>query len=215
MAQNLTVEQREVLVGFLLGDANLQTESNGRTYRLRVTQAEQNRDYLFALYELFKPFVNTPPRLYTYSPDKRTNNISRRWTFATTQHGCFRFYGKQFYVDGKKRVPPIIDKWLTPRSLAYWYMDDGAQKWKGRSLGVRLCTDGFVPDEVRKLAAILARKYDLKTSLQAKGNGLRIYISSLSYGNLRRVIYPYLLPSMLYKFPVQVATTPSDGGAEV
>ena len=208
MAQRLTLEQREVLVGILLGDANLQTESNGRTYRLRVTQAEQNRDYLFALYELFKPLVNTPPRLYTYKPDKRTNNISKRWTFATTQHGCFRFYGKQFYVNGEKRVPPIIDKWLTPRGLAYWYMDDGAQKWKGRSLAVRLCTDGFRPDEVSKLAAILATKYDLKTSLQAKGHGLRIYISSDSYDNLRRVIYPHLLPSMLHKFPVQVATTP-------
>ena len=215
MAQRLTLEQREVLVGILLGDANLQTESNGRTYRLRVTQAEQNKDYLFALYELFKPLVNTPPKLYVYRPDKRTNNSSRRWTFATTQHGCFRFYGKQFYVDGKKRVPPIIDKWLTPRSLAYWYMDDGAQKWRGRSLGVRLCTDGFGSNEVRKLATILSTKYELKTSLQAKGSGLRIYISSISYGNLRHVIYPYLLPSMLYKFPVQVATTPSDGGAEV
>nr|AFA35831.1 putative LAGLIDADG homing endonuclease [Pseudococcomyxa simplex] len=215
MAQKLTLEQREVLVGILLGDANLQTESNGRTYRLRVTQAEQNKEYLFALYELFKPLVNTPPKLYTYSPDKRTNNISERWAFATTQHGCFRFYGKQFYVDGKKRVPLIIEKWLTPRSLAYWYMDDGAQKWKGRSLGVVLCTDGFGSDEVYKLAAILTTKYNLKTSVQVKGNGLRLYISTTSYSNLKRLIYPHLLPSMLYKFPVQVATTPSDEGAQV
>jgi hypothetical protein len=76
--QKLSKEQHEVLVGILLGDANLQTESQGRTYRLRVTQVEQNREYLFALYEIFKPLVTTPPRLDSFV-DSRTNR-----TYKTT-----------------------------------------------------------------------------------------------------------------------------------
>lgn len=204
MVHKLTAEQCQVLVGLLLGDANLQTENNGRTYRLRVTQAEQNKDYLFAIYNLFKPLVGTPPRIDSFF-DRRTGKTYKRWVFSTTQQACFRFYGKQFYVNGKKRIPPLIDKWLTPLGFAYWYMDDGAQKWKGKSLGVRLCTDGFAHHEVRRVADLLAAKYGLKTSLQKKGKGLRIYLSSNSYEELRRLISPYLLPSMLYKFP-----TPSE-----
>lgn len=70
--EKLSRDQHEVLIGILLGDANLQTESRGRTYRLRVSQAEQNRDYLFALYEIFKPMVSTPPRLDSLEPTKHT-----------------------------------------------------------------------------------------------------------------------------------------------
>ncbi len=48
----LTTLQCEILVGILLGDASLQTESNGRTYRLRVLQSEEHKDYIFHLYDI-------------------------------------------------------------------------------------------------------------------------------------------------------------------
>ena len=199
--EKLSRDQHEVLIGILLGDANLQTESRGRTYRLRVSQAEQNKDYLFALYEIFKPMVATTPRLDSFV-DARTNKTHKRWLFYTTQQRCFRFYGQHFYGGGKKKVPRMIDKWLTPRGLAYWYMDDGAQKWKGRSLGVRLCTDGFSSDDVKRLSSVLSSKFGLVTSLQKQRSDLRIYISSSSYDTLRSIIYSYLLSCMLYKFPI-------------
>ncbi len=47
-------------------------------------------------------------------------------------------------------------------------MDDGAQKWKGKSLGVRFCTDNFLRKDVELLAHLLCKKYYLKTSLQKK-----------------------------------------------
>ena len=196
----LSAEQHQVLCGILLGDANLQTENNGRTYRLRVTQAAANKEYLFHLYKIFKVFVTTPPRLDTFF-DERTKKHYQRWVFSTTQQSVFRFYGQQFYLCNRKVVPKRIGKCLSPRSLAYWYMDDGAQKWKGRSLGVRLCTDSFTDKEVKDLAKLLTDKYHLITSTEKKGKGLRIYISSHSYERLRLVIYNYLVPCMVYKFP--------------
>ncbi len=80
-------------------------------------------------------------------------------------------------------------------------MDDGAQKWIGKSLGVRLCTDNFTFQEVRNLAILLHNKYGVVTSTQRKGKGLRIYIGSASFEILCRLILPQLLPSMEYKFP--------------
>lgn len=222
MAMTLSKQQKEILVGILLGDANLQTDNGGKTYRLRVLQSEQHREYVFHLYDIFKKFVNTPPKESVYF-DKRTKRWYKRWSFATTQQSCFRFYGQQFYCyqshsqsthrlrcsqtglkvgnSGVKIVPKRIDKWLTPRAFTYWYMDDGAQKWIGKSLGARLCTDNFTHQEVRNLAAILHTKYGIATSTQRKGKGLRIYIKSASYEILCRLTLPQLLPSMEYKFP--------------
>ena len=200
MTMTLSKQQKEILVGILLGDGNLETDNGGKTYRLRVLQSEQHKEYLFHLYEIFKKFVNTPPK-ESICFDKRTKRYYKRWSFATTQQSCFRFYGQQFYSCGVKTVPKRIGKWLTPRAFAYWYIDDGAQKWIGKSLGTRLCLDNFTFQEVKDLATLLYDKYGIATSTQRKGKGLRIYIRSGSYEILCRLVLPQLLPSMQYKFP--------------
>lgn len=98
-------------------------------------------------------------------------------------------------------MPKLIHKWLTPRAIAYWYMDDGAQK--GRSLGVRFCTDNFSLSEIQTLAQVLRLKYLLKISFQKKGTNSRIYVSSDSYKDMKNLIGDFLIKSMLYKFPVE------------
>ena len=50
--------------------------------------------------------------------------------------------------EDKKIVPENIAELLTPRSIAFWIMDDGQQVKKG---GVTLCTDSFKSDEIDKL----------------------------------------------------------------
>lgn len=198
----LTQIQREILVGILLGDASLKTLSNGKTYRLRVTQSERHKEYLFHLYEVFKNLTLSPPKQYVWSDSRNPGKQYKRWSFSTTQQVCFRFYGQQFYAGEEKRVPKLIHRWLKGRSIAYWYMDDGAQKWKGKSLGVRFCTDNFKSKEVLQLGQVLQNKYTLKTSLQKRGKGWRLYISSSSYTTLGKVVFPYFVPSMLYKLPL-------------
>ena len=81
-------------------------------------------------------------------------------------------------------------------------MDDGAQKWRSKSLGVRFCTDGFAMYEIDRLSRVLNEKYTLKCSLQKNGSSYRIYVSSDSYPILKDCIYPFLIPSMTYKFPI-------------
>lgn len=201
--QKLTPLQCEVLVGILLGDASLQTESNGKTYRLRISQSEQHKDYVFHLYEIFKNLTASPPTPYIFTDPRNPGKKYSRWSFSTTQQVCFRFYGHQFYAGEKKKVPKLIHRWLTPRSIAYWYMDDGAQKWKGKSLAVRFCTDNFVYQDVKRLAQVLQDKYAVKASLQKKGLHWRIYISSYSYNTLKNLIFSYFIQSMLSKFPVK------------
>ena len=102
-----------------------------------------------------------------------------------------------------KKVPKLIHKWLTPRAIAYWYMDDGAQKWKKKSLGVRFCTDSFILSDIDRLSKVLRDKYSLKISIQKKGDFFRIYVTSHSFVVFKNLIYVFLIPSMMYKFPIE------------
>ena len=194
--------QREVLIGILLGDGSLQTESKGKTYRLRITQSEEHNEYLLHLYHIFKKFTTSPPIKHMYQDKRDPSKTYMSWSFATTQQGCFSFYGQQFYgPDGVKKVPKIIGELLQPRSIAYWYMDDGAQKWKGKSKGVRFCTDGFLTSDVQILADLLRKEYNLETNLESKGKNKRVYVSAKSYNLLKELIWEFFIPSMYYKFP--------------
>ena len=80
-------------------------------------------------------------------------------------------------------------------------MDDGAQKWKGKSLAMRFCTDNFTKSDVQLLADLLKQKFKLKASLQKQRDGWRIYISSYSYQIIKDLIFDHVKLSMRYKFP--------------
>jgi hypothetical protein len=71
--KRLTNTQREVLIGILLGDANLQTFNNGITYRLRILQ--KNQEYSKHLYNIFQNFVTTPPKPITTKKGETINFI--------------------------------------------------------------------------------------------------------------------------------------------
>jgi len=200
----LTTEQKEVLVGSLLGDANLQTETDGRSWRLRMIQ--KNENYLVHKYEIFQNLCGTPPRKSQIF-DQRTQKVSERWAFNTLIQPSFRFYALQFYdfdsISGLwvKRVPMKIFKLLTPRAIAYWYMDDGSLKWKGNSNAVRFCTDCYSEAGIARLRKVLFEKFHLETTIQRKDGKPRIATTEKAYPILRELVLPYLHTSMYSKFP--------------
>lgn len=126
------------------------------------------------------------------------------WAFSTISHGSLRFYGKGFYRDGKKVVPKTIHRLLTPRGLAYWYMDDGSIKSK-QSKGVILNTHSFSLKEVERLCEALQAKMSILATPrpQRVGGEVRhqIYISGRSYERLSELVSHFILPEMMYKFP--------------
>lgn len=206
MAQKLNEEQQEVLVGCLLGDANLQTFNNGVTWRIRIIHKAAHEGYLFKKYRLFKNLCSSPPA-YAEVFDERTKKTYNRWFFNSQVNASLRFLAQKFYIYDPaterwiKRVPSDIEQLLTPKGLAYWYMDDGALKWKGKSNAVRLCTDSFSEEDVKLLCKVLKNKFHLETSIQRKDCRPRIYIKEKSYPKLRELVLEHLHPNMYYKFP--------------
>lgn len=209
----LTQQQSDLLVGTLLGDGNLQTETNGRTWRYRALQKAEYKDYLDHKYEVMKDYCTTGP-IYSEVYDERTRAMYERWYFNTNVSNSFLFYGNMFYkYDPElnrmvKDVPLKIEKFLTPRAVAYWYQDDGALKWLGRSNAMRICTESFSEDGIQRLQKSLKNLYGITTTKVKKTKkvnnqtvlvGYRIAIPENSSTDFRELIRPYLIDCMTYK----------------
>lgn len=209
----LTQQQSDLLVGTLLGDGNLQTETNGRTWRYRALQKAEYKDYLDHKYEVMKDYCTTGP-IYSEVYDEPTRAMYQRWYFNTNVSNSFLFYGNMFYkYDPElnrmvKDVPLKIEKFLTPRAVAYWYQDDGALKWLGRSNAMRICTESFSEDGIQRLQRSLKNLYGITTTKVKKTKkvnnqtvlvGYRIAIHENSSTAFRELIRPYLIDCMKYK----------------
>src|SRR3989344_422832 len=191
----LTDEQREILIGVLLGDGHLETQNNGRTYRLKIEHACWQDVYTLWLYEKFKAWVLTPPQEKQHTV---FGKIYKEHWFSTISHGAFRFYANQFYRDKHKILPRQIERWLTPLVLAIWFMDDGSIK-SDRHRALILNTQSFTKLENLKLIEIFNKKFGIQCQLRPQRNLWQIYINGSTIRKFVELITQYILPSMRYK----------------
>jgi hypothetical protein len=70
--------------------------------------------------------------------------------------------GKQYKV-----VPDFIHRLLTPRALAYWYMDDGSVKRNkdGKIISCVLNTQGFSYHDQKILAQALGSNFGFQVNI--------------------------------------------------
>ena len=176
--------QRSILIGLLLGDGHLETQNNGRTYRLKVEHSLRQKDYLEWLYEEFKEWI--PGGIY-YKSKYGKEYIG----FSTYSHGAFRFYAQQFYVNKKKEIPSIITKLIDKISLAVWFMDDGS--WKSATHQTYIIhTLGFSKENLEMMIKTLQGKFNISATLHSqKGKYWRLYILSKSAEDFKKIIEPF------------------------
>ena len=189
----LTDLQRETLVGLLLGDAHLETQNRGRTYRVKFEYGVKQTPYAEHLYGMFREWILTPPQV-------KVNATHDNVWFQTVSHEAFRFYAHQFTRAGRKCVPKLIHHYLTARSVAYWFMDDGSVKSR-ESKGVLFNTQGFVENDVGLLIDALRSCFDLEATGRRQKDGLQIYVSGKSFERFRDIVDPFMIASMRYKIP--------------
>ena len=106
--------QKDLIVGTLLGDGNLQTfSSTGSTWRYRALQKKTHEPYLLHKYGKLKSFCGSPP-IYSEVYDDRTQKTYKRYYFNTLTFQGFMPYARAFYLfDGStglwvKDVPENI-----------------------------------------------------------------------------------------------------------
>lgn len=74
-------------------------------------------------------------------------------------------------------------------------MDDGT--WK--KPGCRISTNCFTKEEVELLISALDTKFNLKCSLHKNKENYLLYIKQESIPLLKKLVLPYMIPSMHYK----------------
>lgn len=57
----LTDLQWEHSIGLILGDASLQSQNNGKSYRMKFEWSEKSKSYLDHVYDLFDEWVLSSP----------------------------------------------------------------------------------------------------------------------------------------------------------
>lgn len=184
-----------VLVGAILGDCYAERLPSGGV-RFRFKQSAKHQEYIFWLFDFFRTRGYCSNNL----PFKFTQKLGDKF------HDCYRFntYAfsslldlyKLFYNSNKKKViPNNIEELLTPLALAIWIMVDGTFK----SPGLRIATNCFTKQEVELLVKALENKFNIKSSLQKNNANYQLYIKAESMPLLKKLVLPYVVPSMHYK----------------
>jgi hypothetical protein len=202
----LTDQQREVLIGTLLGDASMSLRNGKPHYSVKFEQCKKRKEYINHLYQIFEPFVGgTPTPRFLKNEDsivseKLEENIKSYW-FRTYEHKSLIFYYNYFYKikNGKKVkiVPKTIHKFLTARALAYWYMDDGNLTEKQRTY--ILNTQGFENHECKFLCNVLEMNFNIKSTVIKDKNKWKIRIRTESADLFKTIIFPYVHSVFYYK----------------
>lgn len=53
--------QKQAIIGLMLADASLQTQNNGKTYRVKFEWGDKNKPYLMHVHNLFNEWVLSDP----------------------------------------------------------------------------------------------------------------------------------------------------------
>jgi len=179
-----------------LGDACLETQNAGRSYRLKIEQGIVHADYVQHLYSVLRDWVLSPPR----PKQGQTRGVTTlNLAFQTVSHAELSSYGELFYRERRKIAPETIGSLLTARGLAYWYMDDGSMK-SSESKGVLFNTHAFGSEDVDRLIDVLSA-FGLVARVRQQSDGIQIYVSGASYERFIELVDPYVIEAMRYKLP--------------
>ena len=83
----LTEKQKQIAVGIWLGDACLQTQNKGRTFRLKFEQSFNHKDYIDHLADVFDCYILSKPKLVTRT--NKNKKIVQTFQCQTFSHEAF------------------------------------------------------------------------------------------------------------------------------
>lgn len=184
----ITPKQRSLMLGTLLGDASLSANAGGKRFRFEVRHGSAQREYVLWKYEILRDFVLSPPAYYG-----RTDS----WRFRTITHPSFTELHNKFYQGRKKILPDNLAEILRdPLSLAVWFMDDGTQ-FANKSLTIN--TQSFTKGEQLLIAKLFKEIYGWHVTLHRDHKKYRIYLGKDGSEHLKKLITPYIIPTLRYK----------------
>lgn len=148
----LTDEQKQILIGSLLGDGEIiKNTPTSQNYLYSVGREQSDYEYLKWNYDKFISFRKNAKIVLFTKVDKRPG-----WKpylgcqFKTISAPVFTEHREIWYPNGIKIIPKNIK--LTPLSTAIWFCDDGCFRSNRAGRGLQIATHGFDLDSVEYIS---------------------------------------------------------------
>jgi len=188
----LTLAQQEILVGVVLGDGFI-----SRRGSLKVSHSHAQIGYLRHLHEVLGS-LSKPIRFDEKVMDSGT--VAYEFTLRTQQHVWLKQFRGVFYPDDIKVFPESLLSKLVPRSLAYWYFDDG-----NLDSGLPSIALGNIPKAMAvDVAGWVGARFGLDTYAilyPSSPNCWLLKFRARTTDIFFSLIQPYLLPELIHKVP--------------
>lgn len=181
--------QKEILFGTLMGDGNIQKQGIHH-YLGRYNHSLKQLEYVTHMNKELQGLVS-PVRFF----EKDVNNkIYKFCYFSLIGNYNLREFYEMFYHNNKKKDVPFDLSLLTPRAMAYWFMDDGSRCSK---CTISIATNSFSLEGLLRLQKFLKKKYNLNVTITKE---FRLYFPAESGRKFYELTKDYIIDSMKYKF---------------
>lgn len=195
----ITEEQRQIIIGSLLGDAGRMSSSS-----VKFKHGGPQKEYLLWKYEKLKSIAcQKSLKLQPYVTD--TGNEGLSCIFYTRANSDVEQILRMFYPDGKKIVTKEILNNLSPLAIAVWFMDDGKTDFKIHSSYCAspestICTDSFSVEMCQMICDWFDERFGIKCMLTKSSKGSpRVRIRAQSSYAFLSMLWDYVLPCLEYK----------------
>lgn len=196
----------DYMIGNLLGDGSLEHRANAT--RFVFSQEGRNQEYLHWLHAQYATYGYCSPHM-----PKQHRRIGKgntiRWVlrFRTWSYSSLNWLYESFYTrpepcfpPHRKRIPKDIDQWLTPRSLAVWFMDDGSVSGNPSTGGLKIATQCFSQEDLWRVQEALQSNFQIGSSLhRAKKEQWVLAFGQKDAKAFAALIDEWMHPSMRYK----------------
>lgn len=190
---SLTDFQKQMIIGSCLGDGSIILNGRRKLPYFKVAHCEQQKNYLYWKKDILGLFVNSVSKCV----DKRENSIM--YQFNTLSHKDLLLYRDLFYKDDIKIISKDLSNYITPLSMAVWYMDDGSLY----KYNCRIATQGFSKSDNEILSDIIFNNFKICSKvLKSVRNNKEQYYLSFNKENsilLCSLVKPYFIDCMKYK----------------
>lgn len=184
----LDEEQREILIGLLLGGAEIvpdeQKKKHAILFKFNATSY---------VHSALRTHIHE--RFYEWlTPSGRSVDGDHElpYQFSTIAHSYFSFFSDQFLSKDRPMIPRLIHRWVSARVLAYWYMYGG---FKTNSEDILLNLRGAKREDVDKILKNLHGK-DIATKMKRKGRFIWIGFQGSDAVRFWKLVEPFILQNM-------------------
>ena len=187
-----------VLIGSILGDSHLEKRKNGIGTRIIFEQCNRNVEYIMWLHKFLSTRgYCTPNKPKLITRIRKGNKVFYQYRVSSYTFTSLNWLHNMFYKESIKIIPVNLAEYITPLSLAIWFMDDGSKTHNT----VRLATNCFKLTELEFLCKLLKVKFNLDITAQKSGKnkGHILYVKKSSLARFTSLVKPHMLPSMYYK----------------